>query len=103
MRQKLTILFAPCDGVGHVNACIGIGEVLRDRGHRIVFIVCDIWKDKLTKYGFEEEIFRTSDADTDPGTYWAELFSKGGMFGSKPPMEKMMNFNKLTANGLIKQ
>ena len=105
MRQKLTIMFAPPDGVGHVNACIGIGEVLRDRGHRIVFAVCDIWKNKLTKYGFEEEICRVneSDGDVDPGSYWAELFNKGGMFGAKPPMEKMRNFNKLTANGLIQQ
>lgn len=105
MRQKLTILFAPPDGVGHVNACIGIGEVLRDRGHRIVFAVCDIWKNKLAKYGFEEEICRVAENedDIDPGTYWAQMFSKGGMFGAKPPMEKMKNFNKLTACGLIKQ
>ena len=105
MRQKLTILFAPPDGVGHVNACIGIGEVLRDRGHRIVFAVCDIWKNKLVKYGFEEEICRVAESedDIDPGTYWAQMFSKGGMFGAKPPMEKMKNFNKLTASGLIKQ
>ena len=57
MANKLTILFAPIDAVGHVNACIGLAEALKDRGHRIVFLVSKPYSGQLFSYGFEEEIF----------------------------------------------
>ncbi len=44
MSKKLTILFSPLDGYGHVNACTGVAEALRDRGHRIVFAIDKSWK-----------------------------------------------------------
>jgi UDP:flavonoid glycosyltransferase YjiC (YdhE family) len=64
MPERLTILFAPLDAVGHVNACIGIAEVLRDRGHRIVFAISDNWRQKLKIYGFEEELIELSEKAT---------------------------------------
>jgi len=56
MSKKLTILFVPVEGVGHVNACIGLAECLRDRGHKIVFVIDHSFKGKLINYGFIEEI-----------------------------------------------
>ena len=44
------------EGVGHVNATIGIAEALKDRGHRIVYVVLNSFEGKLKKYGFEEEL-----------------------------------------------
>jgi len=55
MSPKLTILFVPIDAVGHFNACIGIAQPLRDRGHNVVFAVPDNWKNKLAAQGFKEE------------------------------------------------
>jgi UDP:flavonoid glycosyltransferase YjiC (YdhE family) len=91
MPERLTILFAPLDAVGHVNACIGIAEVLRDRGHRIVFAISDNWRQKLKIYGFEEELIELSEKVTveDPAKFWAELIQKAGMFGSSSPLEKI--------------
>ncbi len=91
MPERLTILFAPLDAVGHVNACIGIAEVLRDRGHRIVFAISDNWREKLKIYGFEEEIIELSKKVTveDPAKFWADMCSRSRMFGPSSPLEKI--------------
>jgi len=34
-----TIVFFPEGAFGPTNNCVGIGQVLRSRGHRVVFIV----------------------------------------------------------------
>jgi len=56
MSKKLTILIAPVSAVGHMNACIGLAEVLVSRGHKVVFVVDKPYEGKLVSYGFEEEI-----------------------------------------------
>jgi UDP:flavonoid glycosyltransferase YjiC (YdhE family) len=91
MPERLTILFAPIDAVGHVNACIGIAEVLRDRGHRIVFAISDNWREKLKVYGFEEELIKLSKKVTveDPAKFWAEFVHRAGMLGPSSPLEKI--------------
>jgi len=105
MNRNLTILFAPLDAVGHVSACIGIAEVLRDRGHKIVFVVSDSWREKLNIYGFEEEIIeqelKNEITIEDPAKYWAELCEKSGLFSSLPPLEKMKNTNKYFLRDIV--
>lgn len=49
------------DSHGHVNSCIGVGQVLLARGHRVVFAIDAAWKGKLAKYGFEEELIDIGD------------------------------------------
>ncbi|CAF2406976.1 unnamed protein product [Rotaria sp. Silwood2] len=56
-KRQLTILFTPFDAFGHVHACIGIAEPLKQRGHRIVFGVAGGWQGKLLPYGFEEVLY----------------------------------------------
>ncbi|CAG2164062.1 unnamed protein product [Oppiella nova] len=53
-NKKLTVLFAPTDSMAHVNACHGLAEEFRDRGHRVVFTMDRAFKGRLEKYGFEE-------------------------------------------------
>jgi UDP:flavonoid glycosyltransferase YjiC (YdhE family) len=98
MPEHLTILFAPVDAVGHVNACIGIAEVLRDRGHRIVFAISDNWREKLKVFGFEEELIELSKKETveDPAKFWAELCLKAGMLGPKSPLEKFKSMTNVS-------
>jgi hypothetical protein len=95
MPEHLTILFAPLDAVGHVNACIGIAQVLRDRGHRIVFAISDNWKETLKIYGFEEEIIELSESKEieDPAKFWAQVIVKTGLLNSLSPIEKMKNMS----------
>ncbi len=56
-KKQLTIFFTPFDAFGHVHACIGIAEPLKQRGHRIIFGVTTGWKGKLLPYGFEEILY----------------------------------------------
>ena len=39
MADGRTIVFFPEGAYGPTNNCIGIGDVLRRRGHRVVFIL----------------------------------------------------------------
>ena len=50
--RPLTILFMPENGHGPTNQCIGIGKVLMDRGHRVVFAAEASWKGELSALGF---------------------------------------------------
>jgi hypothetical protein len=54
MDHPLTILFFPYLCHGPVNQCIGMGDVLRRRGHRVIMVVNDAWEGKLTALGLEE-------------------------------------------------
>ncbi|CAF4766104.1 unnamed protein product [Rotaria socialis] len=53
-KSILTILFVPEAAYGPTNQCIGIGAVLRNRDHRIVFATESSWKGELSDFGFEE-------------------------------------------------
>ena len=45
MPKTFTILFAPVYAVRHINACIGVAEILQLRGHQIVFMVNQSFKE----------------------------------------------------------
>ena len=47
--MSLTILFMPESAYGPTNNCIGIGDVLRRRGHRVVFAAEASWAGKLDR------------------------------------------------------
>ena len=53
-----TIAFFPEGAYGPTNNCAGIGAVLRDRGHRVVFIVEESFAGTLAARGFEERLMR---------------------------------------------
>lgn len=77
--KPLTILFWPESAYGPTNNCIGIGDVLRRRGHRVVFAAETSWKGKLTALGFEEELVDLeppapeNEAEQDPGQFWKDF------------------------------
>jgi UDP:flavonoid glycosyltransferase YjiC (YdhE family) len=56
MAQPLTILFMPESAYGPTNNCIGIGDVLLKRGHRIVFAAEASWNGRLGPLGFVEDL-----------------------------------------------
>ena len=53
-----TIVFFPEGAYGPTNNCVGIGDVLRQRGHRVVFIVEESFAGTLEAQGFEERLMR---------------------------------------------
>ncbi|CAG2112340.1 unnamed protein product [Medioppia subpectinata] len=55
-QRKLTVLFAPTDGWGHINACQGMADGLRERDHRAIFAVAAKFAPKLHASGYEVEL-----------------------------------------------
>ena len=51
-----TFLFMPESAYGPTNNCIGIGNVLRQRGHRVVFAAEASWAGRLEPLGFVEDL-----------------------------------------------
>ena len=56
MSASKTILFMPESAYGPTNNCIGIGDILRQRGHKVVFAAEASWKGKLEALGFVEDL-----------------------------------------------
>ena len=56
--QMATFVFFPEGAYGPTNNCVGIGDVLRRRGHRVVFIVEESFAGTLEAKGFEERLMR---------------------------------------------
>src|SRR5437879_4388808 len=72
--MSLTILFAPDGGHGHLNSCIGAAEVLKQRGHRIIFLTKNSFKGNLPQLGFEEVIYEDNPTKSGPEIHWTESF-----------------------------
>jgi len=97
MHPKFTILFSTIDGVGHLNACIGIGEVLRDRGHTVVFTTPIRWKGQLEALGFQEAVYHTSSEESREEnkageSKWGTLILKQADALSLPTIEHHKHF-----------
>src|SRR5882757_10378743 len=71
-----TIIFFPEGAFGPTNNCVGIGDVLRRRGHRVVFIVEESFAGTLEAQGFEERLMRLSPPPAEPevpGQFWIDF------------------------------
>ena len=72
-----TIAVFPEPGAwGPTNNLVAITEPLRDRGHRIVFVVEESFAGELERRGFEEALMRMAPAPEQPeavGEGWAEF------------------------------
>ena len=62
MSDPKTIVFFPEGAFGPTNNCVGIGQVLKARGHRVVFIVEESFAGSLEAQGFEERLMRLGPA-----------------------------------------
>ena len=79
--RPLTVLFMPESAYGPTNNCIGIGDVLRRRGHRVVFAAEASWKGRLEPLGFEEDLVDLS-APGRPPASWASRMTERRTRGS---------------------
>jgi len=71
-----TIVFFPEGASGPTNNCVGIGDVLRRRGHRVVFVVEASFAGTLAAKGFEERLMRLAPAPEvpeAPGQFWKDF------------------------------
>src|ERR1700749_4852417 len=90
-----TIVFFPEGAFGPTNNCVGIGDVLRRRGHRVVFIVEESFAGTLEAQGFEERTMRLTpppEAEEAPGRFWKEFIRDTGQVLRKSTTEQLGEF-----------
>jgi UDP:flavonoid glycosyltransferase YjiC (YdhE family) len=103
-RRPLTVLFMPESAYGPTNNCIGIGDVLRRRRHRVVFAAEASWKGRLEPLGFEEDLVDLSPPAGEPGgpaggpgepggqdagAFWKEFIASTAPEFRKPTIEQL--------------
>jgi MGT family glycosyltransferase len=99
-----TIVFFPEGAHGPTNNCVGIGEVLRRRGHRVVFIVEESFKGTLERRGFEERLMRLGpppEHEEVPGQFWIDFIRDTAPIFRKPTIEQLGEFIAPTWQALI--
>ncbi|MPY52609.1 glycosyltransferase [Streptomyces acidicola] len=92
MSGSLTILFAPESAYGPTNNCVGIGDVLRRRGHRVVFAAEASWKGRLSPLGFEENLVDLApppEQPQDAGQFWKDFIRDTAPEFRKPTIEQL--------------
>ena len=104
--RPLTILFMPESAYGPTNQCVGIGKVLLERGHRVVFAAEASWRGKLAPMGFEEDLVDLAppaeDADEqDAGQFWKDFIRDTAPEFRKPTIDQLSTFMQPTWQALI--
>ncbi|MGW4928678.1 glycosyltransferase [Agromyces sp. NPDC004153] len=82
--ERRTFLFMPESAYGPTNNCIGIGNELLKRGHRVVFAAERSWQGKLAALGFEEDLVDLApapegvdgDEEQDAGQFWKDYIKE---------------------------
>jgi MGT family glycosyltransferase len=99
-----TVAFFPEGAYGPTNNCVGIGDVLRRRGHRVVFVVEESFAGTLEAQGFEERTMRLSPppaAPEVPGQFWKDFIRDTAPVFRKPTIEQLGEFIAPTFRALV--
>src|SRR2546429_405047 len=95
MSDRKTIVFFPEGSYGPTNNCVGIGDVLRRRGHRVVFIVEESFAGTLEAKGFEERTMRLAsppEEPEEPGQFWKDFIRDTAPVFRKSTFEQLGEF-----------
>jgi UDP:flavonoid glycosyltransferase YjiC (YdhE family) len=90
--RPLTVLFMPESAYGPTNNCVGIGDLLRRRGHRVVFAAEASWQGKLEPLGFTEDLVNLAEPATDEqdaGQFWKDFIAGTAAEFRKPTIEQL--------------
>jgi MGT family glycosyltransferase len=99
-----TIVFFPEGAYGPTNNCVGIGDVLRRRGHRVVFIVEESFAGALEAQGFEEALMRLGpppETQEVPGQFWKDFIRDTAPMFRRPTIEQLEGFIQPTWQALV--
>jgi MGT family glycosyltransferase len=104
-----TVLFMPESAYGPTNQCIGLGKVLLDRGHRVVFAAERSWTGRLAPYGFVEDLVDLAPPDPDAGPdsseaagqFWIDFINETAPEFAKPTIDQLATFVQPTYQALI--
>ncbi|GAA3686232.1 glycosyltransferase [Nonomuraea antimicrobica] len=95
--MSLTFLFMPESAYGPTNNSIGIGDILRQRGHRVVFAAEASWKGKLEALGFEEDLVDLAppaEEEQDAGQFWKDFIRETAPEYRKSTLEQLETVTK---------
>jgi MGT family glycosyltransferase len=98
------VVFFPEGAYGPTNNCVGIGDVLRRRGHRVVFIVEESFAGTLEEKGFEERLMRLTPppaVEEAPGQFWKDFIRDTAPVFRKPTIDQLSEFIAPTFEALI--
>jgi UDP:flavonoid glycosyltransferase YjiC (YdhE family) len=99
-----TIVFFPEGAYGPTNNCVGIGQVLRANGHRVVFVVEESFAGTLEAKGFDERLMRLGPPPAEPevpGQFWIDFIRDTSPVFRKPTIEQLGEFIAPTWQALI--
>jgi len=99
-----TVVFFPEGAFGPTNNCVGIGEVLRQRGHRVVFVVEESFAGTLEEKGFEERLMRLApppEVPEEPGQFWKDFIRDTAPVFRKSTFEQLEEFMAPTWQALL--
>jgi MGT family glycosyltransferase len=104
--MSLTFLFMPESAYGPTNNSIGIGDILRRRGHRVVFAAEASWKGKLEALGFEEDLVDLAppaeeEQEQDAGQFWKDFIRETAPEYRKSTLEQQETVTKPIWESLI--
>lgn len=94
----------PESAYGPTNNCIGVADLLRRRGHRIVFAAEASWRGKLEPLGFEEDLVDLAppaEEETAPGRFWADYIAQTAPIFRRPTVEQLEGFILPTWKALV--
>jgi MGT family glycosyltransferase len=83
---------------------VGVGDVLRRRGHRVVFIVEESFAGTLEAKGFEERLMRLGPApevEEAPGQFWKDFIRETAPTFRRPTIEQLEAFIAPTFQALV--
>ncbi len=95
MSDRPTVVFFPEGAYGPTNNCVGIGQVLRARGARVVFVVEESFAGTLEAQGLEEVLMRLKpppEAEEVPGQFWKDFVRETAPEFRKPTIEQLEGF-----------
>ena len=106
MAETLTVLFLPESAYGPTNQCIGLGDVLLERGHRVVFAAESSWAGRLSTLGFDERLIDLAEPDPealaeDAGRFWSDFIAETAPEFRKSTTEQLATFVRPTYQALI--
>ncbi len=102
--QSKTIVFFPEGAFGPTNNCVGIGEVLRRRGHRVIFVIEESFAGTLEEKGFEERLMRLAsppEVEEEPGQFWKDFIRETAPVFRKSTFDQLEEFMAPTWRALI--
>ena len=104
MTDPKTVVFFPEGAFGPTNNCVGIGTVLKERGHRVVFVVEESFAGTLEAKGFEEATMRLAPPPEEPevpGQFWKDFIRETAPEFRKPTIVQLETFLQPTWQALI--